>query len=202
MQLFITNKNYSSWSLRTWLALRQMNVQFQTRLVPMGATFDAELKAVSGAGRVPVLLGEHGAVWDSLSICEYVHERAGGGWPSEAGRRARARSIAAEIHSGFATLRHDWPLNLRLRTRREPSPALQAEIARIQQLLEGVEGPFLVGDFCIADAFLTATLLRLRSYGQLETCAYLDRLLTLPALQEWIRDAHAESEIVEKYEVR
>lgn len=199
--LVITNKNYSSWSLRAWWALREMGFEFQERLVPMDQNFEPSLEGLKVAGKLPVLLTPEVTIWDSLAICEFAHESTGRGWPTNPIARAQARAVVAEVHSSFPSLRQQWPFNLRLKTNMVRKPDVYSEIRRIQELTRWIQGPYIFGDFSIADSFLGVTLLRLRCYGHNLAPEYLGRLLERPSLQEWIAAAHSETEFIEKYEV-
>jgi glutathione S-transferase len=205
--LVIGNRNYSSWSLRPWLLLRQHGVAFDELRIPLDTpAFARDIGAWSPSRTVPAL--RHGAVtvWDSLAICEYVSETFldGGGWPRDAEARAVARSASAEMHSGFRALRSALPLNCRRRTRGTPIAAdVAQDIARVFALWNdcrarfGGTGRFLFGDFSIADAMYAPVALRFLTYGiglDPPAQAYVDALLGLDALQEWLRDARAESE--------
>ncbi len=207
--LVIGNKNYSSWSLRPWLLLRQHGVAFDEVRLPLDTPqFAAEVARWSPTRRVPVLRHGEVAIWDSLAICEYVNETflGGAGWPADAAARALARAVSAEMHAGFAALRSAMPMNAR---RRKPSPsiapAVLADIARIGELWAdcrarfGAGGDFLFGAFSIADAMYAPVVLRFVGYGapiDARSRAYVDALLGLDAMQEWLRAAQAEPESV------
>jgi len=205
--LAIGNKNYSSWSLRPWLLLRHFGVDFDEMRIPLGAPdFAGTVAAWSPSGRVPAL--RHGTltIWDSLAICEYVDEtfldRAG--WPADRAARAVARSVSAEMHSGFQALRERMPMNCRRRASGfEPGPEARHDIARICAVWRdcrarfGDAGAFLFRDFSIADAMYAPVLLRLRSYGvalDADLRGYADAVLGLAAMQEWLAAAESESE--------
>ncbi|HEY4555855.1 MAG TPA: glutathione S-transferase family protein [Lysobacter sp.] len=213
--LVIGNKNYSSWSLRPWLLMREGGVAFdEHRLTLDTPAFDAAIGALSPTRRVPVLHDGALVVWDSLAICEYVNERwlAGAGWPADLAVRARARAAAAEMHSGFAALRTQLPMNCR----RRPDgyrwdAAAQADIDRVQELwtemleLDGGAGGFLCGRFGIVDAMFAPVVVRFAGYGV--PCAptverYMDAVRALPAMQAWWRDALAEPEVIDGSEKR
>jgi glutathione S-transferase len=198
MRLVIGNKNYSSWSLRPWLLMRQFGLPFEELLLPLDTPeFRERVPALSPSGRVPVLHDGDRVVWDSLAICEYVNEAHldGRGWPADPGLRALARSAAAEMHSGFAALRAQLPMNCR----RQPSgrcwdAAAEVDIRRVQALWADLrraagDGPFLLGGFGIVDAMFAPVAIRFRGYGvPLEpvAAAWCDTLYALPALREWI----------------
>ena len=205
MLLAIGNKNYSSWSLRPWLAMKVMGIPFREERIPLyGEGAKGEILKHSPAGKVPVLVDGELRVWDSLAILEYLAERHPGVWPADAAARARARSISAEMHSGFASLRHHMSMNIR---RRHPgkgrTPEVLAEIARIVEIWSECRGPFLFGPFCAADAMYAPVVLRFRTYDvELPPAgrAYADAVLALPALQEWIADAEREAESLPQFD--
>ena len=200
MQLVIGNRNYSSWSLRAWLALSWLGVPFREVLVQLSVpSFKAEVAKYGPHGRVPILKAGDLTVWDSLAICEYAAEMTGRGWPRDAAARAVARSAAAEMHSGFTALRAQWPMNARACGRRTPStPALESDIARVDQLWVdcrrrfGTAGPWLFGDRCIADAMYSPVVLRFNTYGApLSQIAreYVATMLADDHLQSWMSAA-------------
>ncbi len=206
--LVIGNWNYSSWSLRPWLALRMSGLPFRTERVPLyQPDSKARLLAHSGAGLVPVL--KHGdlTVWESLAICEYVAELApdAGLWPDDRALRARARSVATEMHGGFPAVRGALPMNIRGRAARTPplSDDARAQIARIASLWTDCRkraapgGPFLFGRFSIADAMYAPVVTRFRTYGVAlppDAQAYADAVWSLDALREWAAQAERETE--------
>lgn len=207
LTLYITNKNYSSWSLRPWLLMRALGVPFQEKLIPYGET--GTFRAASPSGRMPCLADGDIAVWDSLAIVEYLAEKFPGVWPADARARAWARSAAAEMHSGFTSMRSICAMNcgLRIRMERQP-PALLADIARLDELwndgLSRFGGPCLGGKtFTAVDAFFAPVAFRIQTYG-LELSApalhYASRLLALPAMQEWHAAALGEALRREDYE--
>ena len=203
--LFVGNKNLSSWSLRPHLALAHTGAAFEEVVVPLDRPDTKErILAVSPSGRVPCLRDGDLVVWDSLAICEHVAERFPEArlWPSDAGARALARSVSAEMHSGFADLRRELPMNLTARIARAPSPAAAADIARVLAIWTDLRaksasaGPFLFGDFTIADAMFAPVVTRFVTYGvevPPEARAYMDAVLALPAMQRWIADAIEET---------
>jgi glutathione S-transferase len=204
-ELYIANKNYSSWSLRPWVLLRGLGVPFDEKLVPFtggaGENWDA-FRAFSPTGKVPCLRDGDTVVWDSLAIAEYLAERHAGVWPTDPQARAWARCAAAEMHSGYAALRSVCTMNCGVRVRVEaPSAALRRDIARIEELWsEGPTrfgGPFLAGrDFTAVDAFYAPVAFRIQSYGlQLgaDAMTYAQRLLDLPAMRKWYDAALAET---------
>ncbi len=207
--LIIGNKNYSSWSLRPWIALRAAGIPFtEQKLGFFTEEFSRRVGAVSPAGLVPVLLDGEFAIWDTLAICEYLAERHPEArlWPQDVRARARARSLAAQMHSGFGAMRQALPMNVEAQLPDIDVPAAaQQDIARLQAIWRdtraefGQGGPFLFGQFSIADAFFAPVVSRFTTYGIEATGAvrdYMDAVLALPAMQEWIRDALAEATFV------
>jgi glutathione S-transferase len=211
LRLVIGSKTYSSWSLRPWLLLRQLGIAFEEVVVPFAGSWREEVRRLSPSGRVPVLHAGDLVIWDSLAICEYAAEQHGG-WPADARRRARARSVAAEMHSGFGAVRQELPQNLRVRGV-APADALtatcRAEIARIDALwsecLRESGGRWLFGEFGIADAMFAPVALRFTTYGVAlggEAAAYAARIEALPAVRAWIQGAQLEPEEVPEAEAR
>ncbi len=209
--LVIGNKHYSSWSLRPWLLLRHFGVEFGEQRLPLDTEqFRDEIHRWSPTGRVPALHHDGMMLWDSLAICEYVNETwlEGRGWPSDKSLRALARCAAAEMHSGFTALRQQLPMNCS----RQPDDYrwdadAQHDIDRLQRLwtdlLQLSQGPFLAGQFGIVDAMFAPVVIRCRGYGvslSPSTQAYVDTLLALPAMVEWIEAGIAETERLPKYE--
>ncbi len=202
MDLYIANKNYSSWSLRPWLLLRQLEVPFTERLVPFAADATwAAFRGFSPTGRVPCLHDGDVVVWDSLAIVEYEAERLRAVWPADPVARAWARSAAAEMHSGFGALRGACSMTCGQRVRlRAVSPALARDVARLDELwtvgLGRWGGPFLAGaGFSAVDAFFAPVAFRWQSYGLSlgdAATAYAERLLALPAMRAWYDAALAE----------
>jgi glutathione S-transferase len=214
LKLVIGNKNYSSWSMRPWLALRHNNIAFDEVFIPL-YTGDADKKRILGfthSGKVPALIDGDVTIWDSLAIIEYLaegfpHARL---WPEDRARRAHARSISAEMHSGFAALRNECGMNLH---RPVGAMALSADaranIARIQEIwIECHEryskfGPFLFGAFGGADAMFAPVVHRFRTYA-IEVAPdaqhYMDAMMSLPAFQEWTTAGLAETIVIEKFE--
>ena len=210
--LVIGNKNYSSWSLRAWLALRLGRVDFEeVRIALDQPQTKSEILARSPSGKVPCLIDGPLVVWDSLAICETVNERcvAGTLWPADADARAQARAVSAEMHSGFAALRTHMPMDIRAHRPERGATALQrsdvaADVARIQSIwtdcLSRSSGPLLFGRFTIADAFYAPVVTRFRTYGVALSpvlSAYCDAVLALPAMREWVEAAQAETEIID-----
>lgn len=214
LQLYIGNKNYSSWSLRPWLALRQLGIAFEEMPVRFDSFapdshFKQTLLGLAPTGKVPLLVDNGLAVWDSLAIAEYLAERFpdAGIWPTPVADRARARSLCAEMHSGFTALRQHCPMNVEARL-----PEVGAQIWTAQsavrddvyrlidmwgQQLSSHGGPMLFGNFCMADAFFAPVCLRLDRYAiplPLHIQAYVQRVLELPALQQWMTAALEEKD--------
>ena len=203
--LVIGDKNLSSWSLRPWLALRVFGIDFEELRLPLDTPeFRARIGEFSPTGKVPALLHDGVAVWESLAILEYINETflGGRGWPHERAPRAHARAIAAEMHAGFAALRRELPLNLQRRgAPATPGPEAARDIARVQQLWReararfGTDGPFLFGGFGLADAMYAPVALRFVAYGialTAEAQAYVEAITALPAVIEWRAAAEAE----------
>jgi glutathione S-transferase len=205
LTLAIGNRNYSSWSLRAWIALRHLGVDFTETVIPLDQPGTHEqIDSYGPSGTVPVLRAGELTVWDSLAICEYAAELTGRGWPRAREARALARSIAAEMHSGFASLRALWPMNARARNRRTVmTAALAADVERIDEIWNdcrhrfGTGGPWLFGaEYTIADAMYAPVVLRFNTYGaRVSDTArwYMATVLEDPALQEWLHAARAET---------
>jgi glutathione S-transferase len=204
--LYIGNKNYSSWSLRPWVLLKTAGIPFREQKFSLYVPDSrAQILAVSPSGRVPCLHDGERVIWDSLAIAEYLAERHPGMWPADDTARAWARCVAAEMHSGFADLRDQLTMDLRVRTSVRPTPATAANIARIDAIWRegrsrfGHGGDFLCGEFGIVDAFWCPVAFRFHNYGVTLTGAsagYVDALLALPAMREWEADAAQESEVI------
>jgi glutathione S-transferase len=208
--LYIGNKNYSSWSMRPWLALRWAGIAFEERVIPLGGVGYGksqipEVLAASPSGRVPALHADGVVIWDSLAICEWAHERAphAGLWPENATARAVARSAACEMHSSYAALRRDLPINIRRRTSPKAWPVeTMADIARVQDLWAdvrdrfGAGGPFLFGARSIADAMFAPVVTRFVTYGVAlspVSQAYVEAVQADPEMQAWSAAAAAEA---------
>lgn len=201
-ELYIANKNYSSWSLRPWLLMRERGIAFTERLMPFATGSSREaFRRFSPTGKVPCLVDGATTVWDSLAIAEYLAERDPGIWPAAASARAWARCAAAEMHSGFATLRDHCSMNCGLRVRlHRIEPALQQDLDRLDELWsEGLQrfgGPFLGGaGFGAVDAFFAPVAFRLQTYGLTlgtDAQAYARCLLARPAMVDWYTAALAE----------
>lgn len=212
MKLIIANKNYSSWSLRGWLALKAFDVPFEEiKLSLFTEDFYNTLSLYSPVQKVPVLVDGDLSVWDSLAIAEYVNETylSGKGWPAEPKKRALARSVVAEMHSGYSALRNEMPMNCRAKRKIELSQRAQQDLENISHLWEKLrsqhqnQGPYLFGDFSLADAFFAPVAFRFVTYGiELEGVAkdYHQAMLNHPAMQEWLADALTETDIVEEDE--
>jgi glutathione S-transferase len=203
LTLVIGNKNYSSWSLRAWLLLKHIGVAFDEIVVALDQPDTREqLDRHGPSGRVPVLHHGELRVWDSLAICEYVAELTGKGWPAAREARAQARSVSAEMHSGFSTLRSLWPMNARARNRRTAvTAALEADVERIDEIWIGCRsrfgsgGSWLFGEYSIADAMYAPVVLRFKTYGaRISQTArwYMACVLEDAALQEWLQAAQHE----------
>lgn len=202
-QLFIGNKNYSSWSLRPWVLMRAQGIPFTERLVPFGnLPGQPDFRTFSPTGRVPCLHDGDVVVWDSLAIVEYLAERHAGVWPQDPVARAWARSAAAEMHSGFNSLRNICGMNCGVRVRLHERPAgLESDIARMGELwnqgLERFGGPFLAGDrFTAVDAFFAPVVFRAQTYALDfggRSGDYIATVLEQPAMREWYDAALAET---------
>ncbi len=203
LKLIIGNKNYSSWSLRPWMLLRHLGLDFEEYQLTLDTPqFARDIANWSPSLRVPALHHGELVIWDSLAICEYAGELAGRGWPQDRAARAVARAVAAEMHAGFAALRRLWPMNARADKRRVPATEdLVLDIARIEALWAdcrqryGAEGPWLFGNYSVADAMFAPVVLRFRTYGERFTPAtqeYLQTALSDPHLREWLAAARAE----------
>lgn len=204
--LVIGNKNYSSWSLRAWLAMEQTGAPFTEKQIWFDEDRDrAKRRQYAPTGRVPVLLHGDLRVWDSLAIVEYLAEQfpARGLWPAAPAARARARSVCAEMHSGFVALRREMPMDTRARfAPKAPSPEAAADIARVIEIWAstraefGPGGPFLFGQRSIADAYFAPVVSRFVTHAvplRGAAAAYRDAVLALPALQRWMQAAAAET---------
>jgi glutathione S-transferase len=197
--LYIANKNYSSWSLRPWVLMRELRIKFNERLTPFreGTSWEA-FRAFSPSGKVPCLVDEGLAVLDSLAVTEYLAERHAGVWPAERSARAWARCAAAEMHSGFGALRERCTMSCGIRVRLSDMPTvLRLDIERLDELWnEGFRrfgGPFLAGEsFSAADAFFAPVAFRIQTYGLTlseAASAYAQRLLALPSMRVWEQEA-------------
>ena len=217
LQLYIGNKNYSSWSMRPWVLLRQAGIPFEEVLARFDS-FDADshfkamIAGISPTGKVPVLVDGDLAIWDTLAIAEYLAETYPEKhlWPQDKAARARARSVCAEMHSGFTALRGACPMNIEAHLPEvgaliwRDKPAVRADVQRLVEmwtgLLEQHGGPMLFGAFTIADAFYAPVCMRLHSYGlpvPEHIQAYVQRVRALPGVKTWIDDALAEADFRE-----
>lgn len=213
LTLVIGTRNYSSWSLRPWMLLRHLGLDFDERLFHFDTDeFRREVSALSPTGQVPVLLHGELRVWESLAICEYVSELAEGrGWPVDAAARARARALASEMHAGFGALRSRCPMNARARDRRVPlTPDLEREVRRIDELWTEClaarrgDGRWLFGDYSVADAMFAPVALRFATYGLplgQAGSTYLATALADPTLREWIGASRREGVTIAHEEV-
>jgi glutathione S-transferase len=213
LKLIIGNKNYSSWSLRPWLAMKEFGVDFEEIRIPLYLPESpAQIKQYSPSGKVPALLDDKLSVWDSLAIVEYLAEKFPdlNWWPQEKMARSIARSISAEMHSGFANLRQNMPMNCRARyPGKGMTPELAKEIERITAIWSesrqqfGAGGEMLFGNFSIADAMYAPVVMRFITYGVdlNPVCqSYADAIVSLPAMQEWLEAAKVETQIMSAYE--
>jgi glutathione S-transferase len=201
--LYIANKNYSSWSLRPWVLMRELEIAFREHLVPFGQESSWQsYRKISPAGNVPCLVDADTVVWDSLAIVEYLAEQHDVVWPAQTGARAWARCAAAEMHSGFDELRSRCSMTCGLRIRLNEFPAaLERDITRLDTLWnEGLRrfgGPFLAGAaFTAVDAFYAPVAFRIQTYGltlDAAAMAYVERLLGTRAMREWYADALEET---------
>jgi len=211
LTLIIGDKNLSSWSLRPWLILKQAGIAFSERLVRLDRPeTKAEIAAISPSGRVPCLVDGQTAIWDSLAIAEYLAEQfpEKGLWPSDAKARAIARSISAEMHSGFSALRTLWPMNFSREGMRHLTYGIDGDIRRVAEIWESCRrdfgrrsasgGPFLFGDFSIADAMYAPVVSRFQTYGPIAIPPIAEEwramMWALPAMREWGVGAKAETQ--------
>jgi glutathione S-transferase len=215
MQLYIGNKNYSSWSMRPWVLMREFGIAFDEVMVRFDG-FDAHSKfkqtmaGVSPVAKVPVLVDGDLVVWDTLAIAEYLAERHPALWPSDAKARARARSLCAEMHSGFGGLRSACPQNIEAHLPEVGAKVLaeqanvRFDLARLQAMwteaLQRSGGPFLFGAYSVADAYFAPVVGRLRTYAlpvEPAVAAYCDRVWASAGVAAWVRDALAEQEYLD-----
>ena len=214
LKLVTGNKNYSSWSMRPWLALRANDIPFDEIFVPLytGEADKRRILDVTPSGKVPVLVDGDITIWDSLAIIEYLAERFPEKrlWPQDPTQRAHARSISAEMHSSFAALRNECGMNLHRPVGAiEMSADARADIARIQGIWAECReryakaGPFLFGAFGAADAMFAPVVHRFRTYEiavEPQPRRYMDTMMALPAFQEWTNAGLAETLVIEKFE--
>ena len=217
MKLYIGNKNYSSWSMRPWVLMRQCGISFEELTLRFDSfapdsSFKLQALALAPTGKVPLLVDEGLIIWDSLAICEYLAERFPDKhlWPQTVAQRARARSLVAQMHSGFGALRSFCPMNIEAQLQ-ETGARLWAEHADLRSdvqqleelwtpLLTAASGPMLFGQFSIADAFFAPVCMRLNSYGLPTSTVvrdYVQRVTQLPSTQEWIQAALAEQDFLQ-----
>ena len=203
LTLVIGNKNLSSWSLRPWLVLKHFGFAFREIKLPLDTPeFHQRVGQYAPSRRVPVLMDDDFAIWDSLAIVEYLNELVQGrAWPTDAKARARARAVSGEMHSGFVALRTHWPMKATGSATVELPPAGKDDVERVQQIWQdsaqyATRGPWLFGEYSIADAMFAPVALRFRHYGAKlshpAAQAYFQRLIDDSYLQEWIKDAEAE----------
>ncbi|HNW00800.1 MAG TPA: glutathione S-transferase family protein [Burkholderiaceae bacterium] len=217
LKLYIGNKNYSSWSMRPWVLLKQAGIPFEEVMVRFdsfdtGSTFKNTLKDQTPTGKVPVLVEGELAVWDTLAIAEYVAEQYPDKqlWPRDKAARARARSVCAEMHAGFTALRGACPMNIEASLQDigalawRDKPAVRADVSRLvtmwSELLAAHKGPMLFGAFSIADAYFAPVCMRLKTYAlpvPAEISAYVERVRALPGVKAWIDDALAEKDFLD-----
>ncbi|GGI53794.1 glutathione S-transferase family protein [Oxalicibacterium solurbis] len=212
LKLVIANKNYSSWSMRPWVVMTAFSIPFQEICVLLDRSDTAlQISHYSAAGRVPVLLAGDITIWDSLAICEYLAEQFPEKcmWPEDVAARALARSICAEMHSGFIGLRSAMWMNIRAKfPGKGRTLEAQADIGRISEIWEtclAMSGPndYLFGDFTIADAYFAPVVMRFRTYGVTlgpALDAYAERIAEHPAVAQWIAGALAETVCIDKYD--
>jgi len=214
LKLVIGNKNYSSWSMRPWVAMRGSGIPFEEIFIPLytGPADKQRILDVSKAGKVPALIDDDVTIWDSLAIIEYLAERYpdAGLWPQARAARAHARSISAEMHSGFAALRNECGMNLHRPVKaKRLSDAARADIARVQEIWidcrtrYGAQGPFLFGAFSAADAMYAPVVHRFRTYA-IDVAPlvkdYMTTMMALPAFAEWTDAGLAETIVIERLE--
>ena len=217
LKLYIGNKNYSSWSMRPWVLLRQAGIPFKEVMIRFdsfdaGSEFKKRISAISPVGKVPVLDDDGLIVWDTLAIAEYAAERfpEKNLWPRSVSARARARSVCAEMHSGFGALRSACPMNIEADLAEigqliwRDKPAVRADVERLtamwRELLVQYKGPMLFSEFSIADAFFAPVCMRLKTYAlpvPADISAYIERLCALSGVQAWVEEALAEKDFRE-----
>ena len=224
LQLYVGNKNYSSWSMRPWVLMTQANIAFDEVMVRFdsfdaGSVFKKTLRGISPVGKVPVLVDGDLAVWDTLAIAEYLAEQFPEKklWPTDAKARARARSVCAEMHSGFTALRHHCPMNIEAALPEvgqllwRDQPALRADLARLCGLwgellaaqptkMPNGGGPLLFGGFTIADAYFAPVCMRLKTYAlplPADLAAYVERVAALPGVKAWTDAARLEHDFLD-----
>ena len=218
LKLYITNKNYSSWSMRPWVVLKQAGIDFEEVMVRFGddpfnadSSFKRAITKVNPGGRVPVLVDDGLAVWDTLAIVEYLAEKFPDShlWPEDVKSRARARSVCAEMHSGFSAMRNACTMNIEAALPEvgaviwRDKPAVRTDVQRIismwSELIAQHKGPMLFGDFSIADAYFAPVCMRLVTYAlpvPANISEYIQRVCALSSVQAWMSDALAEKDFV------
>lgn len=219
LSLYIGNKNYSSWSMRPWVLLRQAGIEFHEHMVRFDSFepdshFKKTITAINPAGKVPLLTDDLMGglvVWDTLAICEYLAEKYPDKhlWPADTAARARARSVCAEMHSGFGALRQHFPMNIEASLPEigklvlRDHEGVRRDVARISDMWSGLlrrsGGPMLFGEFTIADAFFAPVCMRLLTYAvplPADVAAYVERVKALPGVAAWIADALAEHDFL------
>ncbi len=215
LQLVIANKNYSSWSMRPWVLMKQLGIPFQETKLRFcegrDTPFHDAVARFSPAGLVPVLVDDGFAVWDTLAITEYLHEKfpAAGVWPADAKARARARSLAAEMHGGFGALRTHCTMNIEAHLPEAGAriwaeqDGVRRDVMRIEQAwhdaLAASGGPFLFGPFTAADAFFAPVCMRFSGYAlpvSGTSRAYVERVSAVPGVAAWVADALAEQDFL------
>ena len=214
LELYIGNKNYSSWSMRVWVLMRQFEIEFVEKYVRFdsfdsNSAFKRIMAAVTPAGKVPVLVEDELVIWDSLAIAEYLAEKFPDRhlWPEQVGLRARARSLSAQMHSGFAELRSACPMNIEADLRHigaliwRDKPAVRQDIEQLEAVwalaLDVSEGPYLFGDFSIADAFYAPLCMRVLNYGlpmSARSMQYIEQICQTQAVNQWMTHAAAEQD--------
>ena len=215
-QLFIGNKNYSSWSMRPWVLMKQMGIPFEEVMVRFdsfdaGSEFKQRLAGLSPTGKVPLLVDGDQVVWDTLAIAEYLADAHPdkGLWPRDRRARALARSVCAEMHCGFGALRSACPMNIEAHLpvigalAMRDKPAVRADVERLVQMWTGLlaasGGPMLFGAFSIADAYYAPVVMRLKTYAlpvPHEISAYMQRVIECEGVAAWIKDALAEADFL------
>jgi glutathione S-transferase len=217
LKLYIGNKNYSSWSMRPWVLLKQSNIPFEEVMVRFdsfdaGSRFKTTIQAVNPTGKVPALVDDGLVVGDTLAIAEYLAEQFPEKklWPTDKAARARARSVCADMHSGFTGLRGNCPMNIEADLTEtgallwRDKPPLRADVARLVAMWDGLlkeyGGPMLFGEFCIADAFFAPVCMRLTNYAlpvPPSIAAYVARVKALPGVKAWMDEALAEQDFLD-----
>jgi glutathione S-transferase len=217
LKLFIANKNYSSWSMRPWVLMRQANIPFTEELVRFDSfqptsKFKKTLSAISPTGKVPLLMDDDLAIWETLAIAEYIAEKfpEKNLWPTDSKARAVARSVCAEMHAGFTGLRAHCGMNIEARLHSvgalalRDKPQVAADLARIIQMWTGLlsahKGPMLFGEFSVADAYYAPVCMRIVGYGlpvPTVISEYIARVQALPSVMQWVAGALAEKDFLD-----